>query len=479
MKKLYVIFLTVVFILLMNITFAQNANLTLEDGPLMVSPHIGNINISLSDGRVIVFGGRDYNFVSSSKAEEYNVTTNSFTQLGMNFPHDNSYVIRMKNGKYLIPGGSDNLGVAPGYSSSEIYNPADNSFTQITSMTYGRMMCTGIALNDGRVLVQGGWYDAGSATYGDVFDTTGNTFTTTNALNTPRSYPVVLPANDGGAVVIGGYGIYGTPNFEQVEKFDTLGLAYSILSETLLTGETGWVTNAMFYNTDFESLKMNDGKYLLLFSKADGDSSLYALVTFDPQTKAFAKIPLVGSLKMKDKGLFALVLDKANNFAYLPGYSSVNAGEMLLYAVNLTTGLVYSDGLRANITSGDFLSATSFSLLNNGKILMTGISSQGGTFFAATNKTYLLNAALISGISELSQQKIKIFPDPAIDNITVVNPSNKAMNAYVYDLNGLLIAQQALSNKETKINVSGFSKGMYVLKLVSSETVINKCFIKQ
>lgn len=134
----------------------------------------------------------------------------------MNYIHDYSAVCELANGTWLIAGGADDLGVAPGNNTAEIYDPSDNSFTPCSTMTYQRCSLSAARLANGNALIVGGWYDATSATYGELFNATTKTFSATGALNTPRSNTVVIATNDTGAVVFGGYYYYGGTNYESV-----------------------------------------------------------------------------------------------------------------------------------------------------------------------------------------------------------------------------------------------------------------------
>jgi len=65
--------------------------------------------------------------------------------------------------------------------------------------------------------------------------------------------------------------------------------------------------------------------------------------------------------------------------------------------------------------------------------------------------------------------KVKVFPNPAVDFISIVIPENKAFKVYLYDLNGKLIAEKASSTSSMQIDVSAYPKGMYLLKLNTSD----------
>ena len=98
----------------------------------MASPmniaRMGHCTALLPSGKAVVFGGHGTNFVSLNTSEVYNPTTNTFTTVTMNFTHDSPFFTRLADGRFLLAGGSSDLGV-PAYATSEIYDPVANTFT--------------------------------------------------------------------------------------------------------------------------------------------------------------------------------------------------------------------------------------------------------------------------------------------------------------------------------------------------------------
>ena len=121
MNKIMVLSLLVVLVLAgrteaMNpdpADFALDATGTItwliQPGPNMNVARMGQNSASLDDGRVILFGGRGTGFISLDSAESYDLQTNSFTQLHMNYPHDSAALAKLLDGRYIIAGGSSNM----------------------------------------------------------------------------------------------------------------------------------------------------------------------------------------------------------------------------------------------------------------------------------------------------------------------------------------------------------------------------------
>lgn len=77
---------------------------------------------------------------------------------------------------------------------------------------------------------------------------------------------------------------------------------------------------------------------------------------------------------------------------------------------------------------------------------------------------------------------ILIYPNPANDIITIENVSldnNQDEMISIYNLQGQLIIQQLLQEQKTEINISGFTNGMYFVRVNTDKGVEVKKFVKQ
>jgi len=76
-------------------------------------------------------------------------------------------------------------------------------------MTDGRQYHSATLLSDGRVLIVGGGSDYANRRFlasAEIFDPATGTFTSTGSLATARSYHTATLLNDGRVLVAGGYG---------------------------------------------------------------------------------------------------------------------------------------------------------------------------------------------------------------------------------------------------------------------------------
>ncbi|MFH0733385.1 MAG: T9SS type A sorting domain-containing protein [bacterium] len=283
MKKIYVVFLLFV----MPITFWGQVITGFWQGNDLIVNRMNQLHTVIDDNKVLLIGGHGTDFVSLNTAEVYDPDVNNSTLLTMNSPHDNASFVKLNDGKILILGGSGDLGIAPGYNVTEIFDESTMTFSLVpASMNYGRMIFGSTVLTNGNVLIAGGWYDEPSATYGELYNPITQTFIVTGALNTPRAGLTMVSTPDGKATVFGGTGIYGSPAFQKIEEYDPVTNQFTAISDYFFPNEPNW---SLDYSTKLNtSPKLSDGKYIYVIYNSD--SLKYRMMTFDPVTKTFEKI---------------------------------------------------------------------------------------------------------------------------------------------------------------------------------------------
>jgi hypothetical protein len=104
----------------------------------------------------------------------------------------------------LITGGLDtNTNTTP--VASEIYNPANGTFSTSGNMVQGVFSHTATLLPNGEVLVAGGIVPNGVGVFtAELYDPASHRFTETGSLVTPRYDHTATLLNDGTVLVVGG-----------------------------------------------------------------------------------------------------------------------------------------------------------------------------------------------------------------------------------------------------------------------------------
>ncbi len=376
--------------------FSQDYNPEFAPGPAMHTARMSHLAVLFPNDRLLLAGGHGDGFVSLSSAELFLSEPDTFLSLTMNYTHDNGAFAKLSDGRLLLVGGAADLGVAPGFSHAEIYDPETGAFTAISNMNYARNNCSAVTLADNRVLIVGGWYDVPSTTYGELFEPDSQQFSLTGALNVARALPVVLPTTDSGAVVLGGLPAYGGSVHESVEYYDAQSNTFSIIADYIFgPDETGWSPFVCTsYNRLMETQQMADGSYLMMAYKTVDNYTEYRLFGYNPDTKEFKlwntepQFPNSSSY-----GYYAPLVDQDKNVAYIPALvSGADPYQMALFAVNLLDSTLIIPETYYQLPANYYTYGSNFYLLSDGRILVSGGHTQTGynTNFSPHNQTFVI-----------------------------------------------------------------------------------------
>ena len=166
--------------------------------------------VLMADGRVLIVGGSS----DLTDVEIYDPSTGASTAAGKTLLAHGAFntATLLNDGRILLAGGYTALGLAnasppPIYSGAEIFDPKTGGFTLASAMSVNRYGHTAQLLQDGRVLITGG-YASGSisnTTSAELFDPATNKFSPAGFMGTGRDrhFSVLLP---NGTVLVGGGG---------------------------------------------------------------------------------------------------------------------------------------------------------------------------------------------------------------------------------------------------------------------------------
>jgi hypothetical protein len=126
---------------------------------------------------------------------------------------------------------------------------------------------------------------------------------------------------------------------------------------------------------------------------------------------------------------------------------------------------------------------SSFGILQSGSGLVVGwytrflcMSEDGELIYM--NPIYSSCYLVSTGIEEIHYTRILVYPNPARDKIIIKNRDNvKIESISIIDLNGRVLLK--FENDINELDLSGFSKGIYLLKLTyGNEIIIKKIVIE-
>jgi len=103
-----------------------------------------------------------------------------------------------------------------------------------------------------------------------------------------------------------------------------------------------------------------------------------------------------------------------------------------------------------------------------------GVSYMGNGFSVRCLKD------ITTGINENGYNKsLKIYPNPASNRITVDCTILQNIKISIYNSIGKLILQRQLSNGKNEIDLSNFSKGIYIIKIENEQGIMQQKLIKE
>jgi hypothetical protein len=237
----------------------------------------------LADGRVLVAGGCtnagcDVGSAAGATAELFDPTTGAFVPTGdLATSRDDHAAILLEDGRVLLAGGWTSDGVT---ASTELYDPQSGRFTGGPDMSSPRAGIIAVLLEDGRVLLAGGFTDnRPTVASADLFDPKTDSIEATGSLLVPRGAYAAARLGDGRVLVAGGLS-------------DGVVVASSDLYDPR-TGEFSAVEPMATARYKAGAVTLTDGRVLVIGGAADIDGTTVFASTeiFDPDAGHFLAGP--------------------------------------------------------------------------------------------------------------------------------------------------------------------------------------------
>jgi N-acetylneuraminic acid mutarotase len=285
----------------------------------------------------------------------------SWTATGSMITPFNGPTVLLADGRVLVAGGSDALGVS--LASAEAYDPSTGSWTAVGSMTETRGGHTATVLPDGRVLLAGGeqcgetyWTsspDCDQLASAELYDPRTGSWTPTGTMTERRAGHTATLLPDGTVLVSGG----GSGN---------IGLASAELYDPR-TGSwtpTGTMTGARAGHT---ATLLLDGTVLVAGGGSDSRTGLSSAELYDPGTGSWTA---TRSMRVAGGGRTATLLPDGTVLVVGSG-----GGTMFAFAE------LYDPGTGSWTTTGDMIEPRGYHsaiFLSNGLALVAGGANGNG-----------------------------------------------------------------------------------------------------
>jgi hypothetical protein len=329
----------------------------------MTMPRFFHTATLLADGRVLIAGGEMIDhppFVTQSSAELYDPRSGTFSATGnMVTPRTWHTATLLPDGTVLITGGG--VTGAHGafgdlsFATAELYDPGTGTFSPTGNMTTARVGSTAMLLNNGKVLIAGGFQrDPGVSNFralarAELYDPSTGTFTATGDMTAEWADTATLLAN--GSVLVTRGNPDGPPPF--------------LSSADLYDPSTGTFTAAGYtivnHTGPIATLLMN-GKVLIAGGDiGDGEGGSGIAELYDPTTGAFSGIGNMTAGREQDT---ATLLPNGTVLIAGPGTSA----ELYNFATSSFSGT-------GSMTTPRLLHTAT--LLNDGSVFIAGGDDRG------------------------------------------------------------------------------------------------------
>jgi hypothetical protein len=118
-----------------------------------------------------------------------------------------------------------------------------------------------------------------------------------------------------------------------------------------------------------------------------------------------------------------------------------------------------------------------------GMVPGTSFNNEAGIYFddnavVMTNEASTTVCGVLAANSLKTNTTVKLYPNPANDQITLVTDGITYGSCVITDIVGSNVMEQAITHSKTQIDISGLSQGIYFVTLKgNNETVVRK-FVK-
>ena len=176
----------------------------------MDQPIYRQVAVLLSDGRVLVVGGTMFDATQTARAEIYDPATDTWTPTeDMGVERGLPNAVLLSDGRVLVTG-DRLLDIQTLTGKAEVYDPVAGTWTPTEDLSKPRVDHSLTLLPDGRVLAAGGAHplniNQGDYTSTEIFDPATNSWSPGPELSGPRTNHSATLLPDGRVLLVGGIG---------------------------------------------------------------------------------------------------------------------------------------------------------------------------------------------------------------------------------------------------------------------------------
>ena len=257
----------------------------------MITPRSQHTATLMLDGRVIISGG-SFQGTSLSTAEIFDPATDTWISISsMQYRRSNHIATLLPDGRVLVTGGVGGNKSTPVENSAEIYDPQTDTWSTTDHMSNARYNHQATLLMDGKVLVTGGFnvsaFHVALKTV-EIYDPVLHKWTNALNMSTPRATHLSFLLQDGRVLVGGGWTL--PPNVltptASVEIYDPVTYSWIPISNMSLA--RGAISSG--------AVLLADGRVLAAGGR-DANSFLTTVDVYDPVNGIWSLTHSMGSAR--------------------------------------------------------------------------------------------------------------------------------------------------------------------------------------
>lgn len=468
------------------------------------------------DGKILV-GGRftTYNGVVQNKIALLNIdgtNSGSYTESGFN---ENIYSILLQNDNKILLGGF--FSAFNGNYENKITRLSENGFID-NSFNIGtgfneRVYCMALQ-SDGKILI-GGYFTTFQGITQNYIARLNSDGSLDNSFNIGSGFNGIVKSIEllsNGKILVGGQ----FTSFNGSSQNRLIRLNYDGSKDETFNIGSGFNMNVNIISLEFNGKLMIGGDFTsfngstqnrLIRLNDDGSKdntfdislgfnlSVYSITLLQNECyligggfTSYNGIPQNYLIKLNSNGLKDNTFNIGNGFnntvlktvktpnnkilvgGFFTTFNSINQNRIIQLNLDGSKDNNFNIGLGFNN------SIYSLAVQPDNKILVGGIFT---TYNGVNSKNLIrLKGETLLSTNEFSKNEISLYPNPVKDILNISLSENTSIESYeVYDLLGKKIISK--NTTENNINVSELSNGVYILKVATSDGIINNKFIKE
>jgi hypothetical protein len=380
--------------------------------------------------------------------------------------------LRLQNGKVLVCGGWD--GGKTNLYTTEIYNPQNQSFSQGPDMNEGRSNHTATLLNDGRVLICGGFNGIVDVNSVDIYNPATNEITPASPMIAPRSSHTATLLQDGRVLVCAGFNPdYG---FQMND------------SEIYNPADNTWieVEPIPYARDNHAATLLSNGKVLVAGGREFNQNlnvfqGISSVQSFDPETNAWTELESL-SQGQSYLNVHAMVSDDADfDYLIIPGATNYSGFEVDLSFSDSEFLSINASNMELEYLNGQELVPGRYRYASCPRFLYGGMND----ILVCGGDPGLLGTAVLyqnvsTNLEEEQGLNMKVYPNP-VDNQLFFSSTVPFYHVEIYTITGKLLYSESYSDVEndSMIDLENCASGLYLIEIQTAKRKFSRIFAKK